>query len=195
MSSQSGAKFWLSVILFGSFLGSLCGCSQSSFDATMSRSADEMTPSAEMSKIIVSSPNVADGMSPADVRLELRNAKGKPIPHLKTNIQVSGSENVIVPCSESDDNGNSSCKLYSTWAEEKSISLSGMSEIKAQTMFHKVSPFKSSLAITATGSQERLTTGHRIISSGGQVASPLAQKDSSGTVRMYSTVIGIAISN
>lgn len=185
-------KFLLPLILPFCFL---VACSQSSFDAEMANSPLEDVPSAAMSKVIISSPNVADGMSPAEVRLLLRNARGAAIRGLKLKLRVSGSENVVVPCSESDHNGNSSCKIYSTLAEAKVVSLDGFSELKAPAVFDKVKPFRSSVGITSSGSTERLTTGHRITSASGIATSPIAQRDNASNIRLQSSILGAALSN
>lgn len=97
--------------------------------------ANTPSASAAMSTLVVTSDNVADGLTPAQVTLLIRTASGEPVQGARMALLVSGSQNVVIPCGLTDHRGFSQCRIFSTKAEQKTIVAKGIIDLKAQTIF------------------------------------------------------------
>jgi|GEM_PF-5108255 Bacterial Ig-like domain (group 1). len=169
----------------------LTACGKASFDPFMSGLEDN--PSLEHSRMNVTANNVADGMTPAQVTLEIRSASDIPLAGVNMTLTVTGDNNVIVPCTTTDANGLSSCKIYSTKAEQKSITAWGSINLKSDTQFTRPRFSRTMLSFVGGASMQKLASGHKIFTTTGIVETPAAQKDSNGVLRLYSSVLGSVI--
>ena len=169
----------------------LTACGKASFDPYMSGLNDN--PSLANSKMVITANNVADGMTPAQVTLEIRSASDVPLEGVKMTLTVTGDNNVIVPCTVTDANGLSSCKVYSTKAEQKSITAWGAINLSEDTQFTRPRFSRSMLSFVGGASMQKLSSGHKIFTTTGVVETPAAQKDSNGVLRLYSSVLGSVI--
>jgi hypothetical protein len=174
----------------------LLSCTNSSFDAFM-LPTPEVTdaPSTEASDIEISGDNIADGITPARVTLTLRTAKRLPIVGMTPAIAVSGTQNIVVPCTTSDANGTSHCWLYTTRAELKTISIVGVVSMSKEVSFTQPVPLKSNFAFVSSASDVTAVSGHRIISTSGIIESDFVQKDSTGKIRLRSSVLSSVIND
>ncbi len=86
----------------------------------------EFTPgavSSVTSTILASDPNLANGTTPAEVTITLRDAFSNAISGLTPTYSVSGSSNTIGACPATDSAGVAVCEVTSTKAEGKTFSL------------------------------------------------------------------------
>ncbi len=86
----------------------------------------EFTPgpvSALTSTIVATDPNLADGSTPAEVTITLRDAFGNAISGLTPTYSVSGTSNTLGDCTATDSAGEAVCEVTSTKAEGKTFSL------------------------------------------------------------------------
>jgi N-acetylneuraminic acid mutarotase len=91
------------------------------------------SPSAEQSTITASASVPADGFSRANIIVMLKNSQGAPLPGMIPIIAVSGSGNIISPCSPTNNSGVSYCTLASTTGEVKTITLASPALPSVQT--------------------------------------------------------------
>jgi hypothetical protein len=124
------------------------GCHPALNKSTSSDSNDVVT--GLIGHISVSSPNVADGLTPALVTIRIQSFIGSKISGLKLKLMVIGEENTIVPCSPSDDRGFSTCKVYSTRSEQKIFKVFGPINLSKSVMFQPVRPYRSLIGITSS---------------------------------------------
>lgn len=178
---------------------SLLGCSNSSFDAFLEPDPPETInaelPSPEMTEIEISNDNVADGITPALVNLRIRSANGNPVEGVTMEISVSGSDNVVVPCTASDKKGQSRCMVYTTQAGLKSLKLTGVFSMTSSVMFMAPKPLRSNFAFVSTAVDMRLPSGRRVIATSGITESDFIQKDVHGMVRLRSSVLSSIIND
>lgn len=168
----------------------LQACDKAAFDPGTPRMPAGNVPSHVHSKLLVSSPNWANGMSAAEITLELKNDDGNPVVGVSVNLSASGSENVLTTCPPSDRRGFIRCRLYSTRAEWKKIVVSGGISFEHTTEFLPIAPFKSSFAVVSAGSYTRLPSGHRFLTSLGNAYGPHDLRDAGGKLRAQTTILG-----
>jgi hypothetical protein len=99
-----------------------------SITAPMTKTGDaiEFTPglpSAATSTIVVTDPNLADGATPAEVTITIRDALGNAVPGVTPTFAVSGTANTLGACAATDSAGQAVCEITSTKAEGKTVSL------------------------------------------------------------------------
>lgn len=169
----------------------LMACQNSSFDPNMAGQLSESDEvSAEKSSMTVTSHNVADGITAAVVELKLRTKTDKPVVGLKLSLTASGRDNVIIPCTVSDANGMSWCRVLSTYAEVKELKTWGPISLMAQARFEEPRPLRSSFAVVSSGWQGRLPSGHRIISNVGVISDNTILRNSFGVKRAHTSING-----
>lgn len=179
-------------------LTSMCllisACGRSSFNPEMPGTLSD-DPSEVMSTLTVTDDNVADGMTPANVTLKVLTGKGHPVVGVRMELAVTGSENVIVPCTTTDENGTATCKIYSTKAEEKKISASGKFVLWGDTTFKAPQPMRSAFAFVSSGDVAVLPSRHKIIATSGISETNTVLKDGQGTMRIQSSVLSSIVSD
>jgi hypothetical protein len=183
---------WL-VLLF-SF--SIAACSNSSFVPVIQPIGDHEVsevPSPEMTEISVTNDNVADGITPAQVNLRIRSAKGNPIQGITMSLWASGVENVLVPCTPSDQLGQSRCLLYTTRAEVKNLKLTGPMSMTSTVAFIAPRPLRSNFSFVSSAVDVRIPSGRRVIATSGIVEGPFVKKDNNGVIRLRSSVLSSVI--
>lgn len=173
----------------------LTACDKAAFDPGTPRTPAGNVPSAIYSKLRVSSPNWANGMTAADITIELVNDDGKPVVGVAVSLSVSGEENVVTPCPVSDSRGLIRCRLYSTRAEWKNILVKGGITLTKQTEFLGVAPFKSSFAVVSAGASARLPAGHKFVTSAGNLVTNQELRDAHGDLRAHATILGQILGN
>jgi len=177
-------------------LCALLSCTNSSFDAYLQPALDVVdAPSSEASEIEISDDSVADGVTPALVTLTLRTAKRIPVVGMTPAIAVTGTQNIVVPCTASDADGRSRCWVYSTRAELKWVSIVGPISMTKEVTFARSAPLKSNFAFVSSASDARAVSGHRVISTSGISESDTVQKDAGGKVRLRSSVLSSVIND
>lgn len=169
------------------------GCGRSSFDFEVQKELEDLKPSLDKSWMTVTTPQPADGITPSLVTIKMVSASGKALAGVSMDLEVSGSDNVIVPCSLSDSAGLMSCRVYSTKAEMKSVKASGLISFESQTQFESVTPTLSVTGVSSMGSFQRTLGGYYVTVSAGQVESPFYVKDSMGTTRLRSSLLGVML--
>lgn len=171
----------------------IVGCNKAVFDPLLPTSPtakiNDATPSLKYSKLQVSSPNMADGVNPANVTIILKTENNEPIVGYKISIKVSGSQNTIVPCTETNEDGKSVCWIYSSKAEEKEVRTVGAIELVEDTTFLPPAPIRSTFAIVSSGSFITMPTGQRIISASGIMESNIRLADSNGVIRVKTSIL------
>jgi Bacterial Ig-like domain (group 1) len=173
----------------------LAGCGRSSFLNGQPLAPKNLTPSLKVSNVQISPYNVADGISAAEVTITLKNDQGDPIQGATTQLSVSGGDNVIVPCTASDANGISRCRVYSTRAEIKTFSFAGALLAAKDVEFLATRPQRAAFSFVGSASVQTLPGGQKIISSSGLVEGPITMKDSNGVVRVYTSLYGAILGN
>ncbi len=171
------------------------GCSKASFNPSRPGTVASGDASELMSKIEVTDNNIADGTTPAEVTLIVMSQSGAPVVGAEMSISVTGYENVIIPCTKTNELGRSRCKIYSTRSERKRITARGGITLSTDTWFHAPNPTRSSFAIVSSGSSEILPSGHLMITTGGVVESPSMQTDTNGAVRAHTSILGIFLND
>lgn len=165
-----------------------CGNHTGHSEAELSSSVG---PDISLSQITISSPNIADGVTPTEIKLHLMNAKGKAVVGLKPLLTASGHHNVIVPCTVSDDQGYSVCKLYSSSAEHKSVKLwAGFEKTWDLEFFEPViSQFYGE--IVASSIKTELNSGDMAMLSSGHITDLPDIQDSTHNSLLQTSLIGI----
>lgn len=174
----------------------LMACHNSAFDSAMSvvePIMDPHMPSAEKTEISISDDNFADGVTPALVQVKLKSGMGAPVVGANIGIEVSGTNNVVVPCTSSDQQGLSKCWVYTTKAEIKRIRITGAINKTADLSFQPPLPLRNNFAFVSAATDQKLPSGHRIISTAGIVEAPTRLKDVNGVVRVRTSVLGSII--
>jgi hypothetical protein len=146
------------------------------FQVACSRSISAI--SMEYSTITIASDQVADGATPADITLSLRNAMNDPLPGIVMALEVTGSGNVLNSCTTSDSNGRARCRFYSTTAELKRIRVVGSVTMLAETMFVEPPAASSSFGIITSYGDETIVGGQRLVAMSGVVESDIAMPGS-----------------
>lgn len=169
----------------------LVNCGKSSFQYEMASPAPDIGPSKATSTMTISNNNIADGSTPAIVTFTIKDSSGSPISGVVMNLTIGGSQNTVMPCSPSNSQGLSQCVVYSTMSETKSFVGWGALTFDSENVwFAPVEPLRSAFSIVSAGSVETLPSGHVIIASAGILESDVLQKDSSNTMRVYSSILG-----
>ncbi len=176
-------KLTVLMISFGSV-----ACSQSAFDNGIPKAG--MVPSATKSWMKVSAPNYADGSSPAEITIGVMNADGDPVPGVAMELSASGVNNTIIPCTTSDANGLSRCRLYSTRAEFKEVTALGLIKLKKDVEFEPLRPQMNSMAVVTSGDSVFLPGGQRVVSSSGIVEHDVMMMDAGGVRRVRTGILG-----
>lgn len=184
--NNTGSKITLLIICAVS-----TACSRAAFDSQKPQNpvpTETQTPSSETSRIRASSPSWADGATATEVILEIRDKSGNAISGVVMALSVTGSGNVASPCSATDQNGMSSCRVFSTVPELKTIEAKGTIRLVTQSEFRRLPNSPSTFGVVSAGEIAELPSGHRIISSVGIVETPYELKDSNGIVRLRSSL-------
>lgn len=157
------------VLLILTIGSQVLGCSISAFKSEYAVSAEEtLTPSEIMSSIEISTPNIADGITASEIKLVLRSAAGTPVVGEEMTLSMNGLQNVLVPCSKSDKNGLSTCRVYSTHAELKRVIVKGKVTLWKDVTFNSVSPYKRAVGIVSGTTSGTLVGGQKIIAASGR---------------------------
>lgn len=170
----------------------IVSCDKAKFDSILPKAPGtkpaSLLPSLRTSSMRISSPNVADGVNPATVTISLRTENDQPIVGAELQLTVSGSDNVIVPCTTSNDEGKIQCWLYSSKAEEKIVRTIGAIELSQNVTFLPTPPIRSTFAIVSSGSFVTMPTGQRVITTLGTETNPRLS-DSNGVVRVKTSIL------
>ncbi|MBL7544384.1 MAG: hypothetical protein JNL11_11255 [Bdellovibrionaceae bacterium] len=190
-------KFQLLLYIVHVIAAFTVGCGKSEFDPLLktipSLKPENNGPSLKTSSMDISSPNVADGINPAIVTLHLKTEDDKPVTGLQMGLQVSGSGNIIVPCTPSDNLGQSECQIYSFKAEIKKVSTVGTITMKEETIFQRPPVSKSTFGIVSSGHFETHSSGINIVSMSGITESDTRLYDSSGALRVKTSIFNSII--
>lgn len=170
---------------------SVVGCSRSSFNVQKPFDSLSGIPSEKTSTISVSENNVADGITAAVVSVNIKDVNGLPVKEFSIHFSVTGSQNVILPCSKTDASGVSRCLVYSTQSEMKLIKVVSPVSFTVETMFHPPRPDRSGASIVSAGSSETLISGHKIVTTAGISESVNRLTDSSGVQRVQTSIQAI----
>ena len=172
---------------------STVACSRSSFDNGIPKAGN--VPSQLKSSMSISTPNYADGSSPAEVTINVMNADGDPVWGVKLRLESTGVDNTIVPCTTSDENGISRCRIYTTRAEWKDLRALGPIELEGGTVFQPIRPQMNSLAVVTSGESVVLPGGQRVISTSGIVEHDVQLADAGGIRRVRTGILGAIIND
>jgi hypothetical protein len=145
--------------------------------------------------ITVTSPGVADGVTPVTVTITLR-FNGAPLAGLTPTYSVTGSGNILGACSVTNASGVSTCSLRSTGAGTKTVALTNPPvNSTATVVFNPAAPPVAGFAITSGGGITRDPGGTSMVShsSIGIPFSPIIGYDSGSptTVRSRSGLHGV----
>lgn len=173
-------------------IASSVACSRSQFDFQV---PGEKGPSTKFSKITVPEQNVADGITPLLIEIQLYDEKHDPVPNVRLSLEVTGEENVIVPCTPTNAQGLARCWVFSTRAQWKSIRAVGSIILTSQSQFLEPAPYRSSFQFVASGFAETLPSGHKFVTSAGIVESDAVRKDINGKTRAHSSIGGALFGN
>ena len=173
----------------------IAACGRSSFLNGQPTAPRSTTPSQKVSNVQISQNNVADGVTAAEVTVTLKNDQGEPIVNAPMILTVSGSDNVVVPCTNTDANGISRCRVYSTRAETKTFTFTGSMSIVKDVDFFTTRPQRAAFSFVGSAAVDVLPSGHKIISSSGLVEGPVTMRDSNGVVRVYTSIHGAILGN
>lgn len=179
------------------FLQLNVGCNKSGFDAAEELKAklpigpSLETPSAEKSVITVSSPLVADGVTPAEITIEIKNWYGTVLPGITVNLTVTGSANTVVPCTPSNSSGISRCKIYTTKSETKLVSIWGPMTLSKSLFFDVHQIQQNVFDVVSSSGDETHMTGYRVVSNAGITETAAVVRDSSGARRVHSSIQGL----
>ncbi len=177
-------KFNCSLLIYSAiFVLLLQGCARSEF--TVPASTQDLTLDSKATSISVSNENVADGMTETVVSLVLRNKSMKPLPGLKINLAVSGSGNLVAPCTVSNTNGESWCRLLTTVAETKMFVFSGALEAAMPIVFNPPKPMRSLMAFVSSADLVPVNARSRSVGNAGGWADPAVKKDAQGATRLH----------
>jgi hypothetical protein len=111
--------------------------------------------------LVVTSPGVADGVTPVTVTITIR-LDGRAVPGYTPTYAVTGSGNTIGVCSVTNALGVSTCLLRSTVAETKTVSLTNPAlAVTAIVVFNPAAPPVPGFAITSGGG---ITSGAGMVS-------------------------------
>jgi hypothetical protein len=175
-------------------LGIACLLQTACFNSPFNPS-DRVDIPIEKSKVEISADNVADGITPAQISMWLRTAKGTPIVGAQSNITASGTGAVIVPCTISDHVGFTRCKLYSTSAGKMIISVSGPVTLNFEIDFAVPKKIQGSFGVVVGSSMAITNSGNKIIATSGIVEAPINQKDTAGRDRLHSSLLSTIIND
>lgn len=173
----------------------LIGCGRSSFLNGQPAAPKNTTPSLKVSDVQISQGNVADGVTPAEVTVTLKNDQGEPIVGAPMTLTVSGSDNVVVPCTNTDVHGIARCRVYSTKAETKTFTFNGSMFAVKDVDFFTQRPQRAAFSFVGSAAVDQLPSGHKIISSSGLVEGPVTMRDSNGVIRVYTSIHGAMLGN
>lgn len=165
--------FKIVVLVLNIFL--LIGCERSAFEAVLLL-GDMTVPSAAHSTMTVSDLNYADGVTPAKIEIRLKNKKAIPLAGVSPHVSISGTGNVLTPCTVTDAEGKSVCWLYSTNAETKNVLMVTL-DMSEDLTFQAVSGLRGRGAIVSSGQSTR-QAGRRITSISGGWHSSFQLNDS-----------------
>lgn len=175
-------------IIYVLFLGLLCGCERSVFDALLA--AQESSPSALQSSVLFTGTPIADGVTPVHVLVTLKDKLSNPLSNRQVQMNVSGSGNSVSICPNTNQLGQSNCRIESTWAEVKTVTVtSGISMVSSLT-FLQPAASQMSAAIVVAGGNQTTPAGNIVNSAVGTVESPNRISDLDGNLRLNSSVLG-----
>ena len=172
-------------------------CSRSSFDAGLESSPRAVTPDDDTivdvtkSSMTVGGEQIADGATAAEITLILRNINNHSLVNIQMVLEVSGSQNVVIPCTASDAQGHSHCRVYSTRAEVKTVR--AIATVTLQTTMTFVDPNPSSSAfqiVSSAGDSEVSMSGPRLVATSGIVESDVQMRNAYGDVAVFSSILG-----
>lgn len=184
--------FRISVLLLIGVSLSIAACSQATFDSEMAAMPVSDDIAWDKTTVTTSQTAPADGITPIEINLRIRNKWGKSLEGKRPHFTVSGSHNVLVPCTVSDQLGASRCRVYSTHPEKKDVFFDGLNIVEI-IQFIKIPPTKSSTAIVSSGGRLRLPSGHIFLTSAGVVESPIRLEDAGQIQRARTSIIGTII--
>lgn len=143
-------------------------------------------------QISVTSPGIADGITPVTITIVVRN-KGVFVVNYIPTYHVTGSGNTALPCTATNSSGVSICLLRSTVSETKTITLLNPAVNATETVVFN--PFVPAESIRALSSGGGITTGGTILSHStiGLPLTPILLESSlsPGTTRVRTGVQGV----
>lgn len=150
----------------------------------------EYLPSLEQSTLTVSSNNIADGTTATIVTATVKTTGGIAIPGVDLTLDVSGSNNTLENCTTTNSSGVSTCKVYTTKAETKTITVSygSLSLSKDVTFTAAGTQSGQSLFIVTSGGGQLTGSGVGAKVSLGGMPDEIILRDSSNTVRSRSSI-------
>lgn len=181
-------KFSAKLILFLS-VAALAACERSEFQAGLMTSEDAMDPSA--TRILMGSPTVADGVSALTVQVRLRNRKNRPLVGKHPRLAASGSGTTFVPCTPSNELGDSECWIRSTVAEVKTVWIEGLPGVSATAHFIAPRALQTLTSFVPFGDAQTAPAGHRFLTAAGAELR-LEHKDTNNKARLRSSHLGAA---
>ncbi len=176
----------------------LISCSPAAFDTvkpTTDTTLSPRAPSLVYSTITVTGPSIADGITPTLVTVKLMDQNNTPIVGALLQMTVSGMQNVVVNFTPSNQNGLAYGKIYSSFAEIKTVTAIGQITLNKQLIFNRVSYTRSVIGITSSGNVQRAVTGQKFITIIGNAFAPAPIKDSTGTKRTLPSILGGIVDN
>jgi hypothetical protein len=145
-----------------------------------------------LSSIAVSYPNIADGMTATEVSVTLKSINNQPMVNKRVEIWVTGNDNVIVPCTMTNTIGVAKCRVYSTLAEIKKISLVYPPIPLAQDVTFEPMQITTHFGdIVSSSSLELVAYSSGHISNSGVIHDPAILQDAHGTDILHSSFQGI----
>lgn len=144
-----------------------------------------------MSTIHVSYPSIADGVTATEVTVTLKSARNMPVVDEHVSIEVTGNDNVIIPCSKTNSTGVSKCRVYSTLAEIKKIMVIEPLPLQRDVVFEAPALSIHFGEIVSSSSLETMTLNSGHYSNSGVYHDPAILKDIHGTEVVHSSFQGI----
>lgn len=173
------------ILSFGLF----CGCERSVFDALLT--ASEVNPSEIHSSFLFSGTPIADGVSSVHVIVTLKDKVSNPLPNRQVQLTVSGSGNTVTNCTSTDQLGQSRCRIESTWAEVKTVTMTSGISMVGNLTFMQPSSSQMFAAIVVAGGNQVTPEGNKISSAVGIIETPNRVSDLNGVIRLKSSVFGL----
>lgn len=169
-------------------------CGTSSFDPPAPPTEEVEDVSEKLSRM-TATESIADGMTPSIVTLYIMSNKQRGLSGRQFQLKVSGSGNVIMPCTLTDDQGVAKCKIYSTKAEVKRVTAWELIVLEGNVEFTTTGGKHNSAAIVPSGKYDIVSSKPRAVSSLGLIETPAQMRDGAGKVRVHSSLHGSILSH